>query len=145
MPDKRELFCQLMTETRTIREIGLGKRNQIGHFQGGGQIIVTLAQHDNRICQSELAKLVHVRPGSLSQVLSRLERDDMIDRHRDHDDHRLVIVSLTAKGIEKYQALSHEREQFIDALLNKLSIQDCQDLIRISRLMVAGLEENYQK
>ena len=145
MVDKHEIFHELMKNVRMMNGIGLSNRNRIDNFKGGGQIIVALAQHDNKVCQNGLAKLVHVRPGSVSQVLARLERDGMIQRHRDQKDHRLVVVSLTDKGLKKYHQLDLERKQFINDLLSKLSIDDCQDLLRISHLMVEGLQENYKK
>ena len=145
MVDKHEIFHELMKDTKIMHELGMGKRNRIENFKGGGQIIVALAHHDNRVCQNELAKLVHVKPGSVSQVLARLERDGLIQRHRDQQDHRLVVVSLTEKGLNKHQELDLERKQFVNALLSKLGIDDCQDLLRISHLMVEGLQENYKK
>ena len=69
----------------------------------------------------------------------------MIQRHRDQKDHRLVVVSLTDKGLKKYHQLDLERKQFINALLSKLSIDDCQDLLRISHLMVEGLQKKKKK
>lgn len=145
MRDKREIFRELMKDTKILHAIGMGRGNRIDNFKGGGQVIVALARHNNSVCQNELAKMVRVRPGSVSQVLSRLERDGLIVRHRDPNDRRLVIVSLTDTGLDKYDELNQERQLFIDALLSKLSIEDCENLLRISHLMVDGLTENYKK
>ncbi|WP_251547314.1 MarR family winged helix-turn-helix transcriptional regulator [Limosilactobacillus caecicola] len=145
MGKKQQLFRELMKTTRMIHEVALRNRNQIGHFQGGGQIIAVLGRHDNHYFQNELAKQVHVRPGSLSQVLTRLEKNGLITRHRDEQDRRQVIVTLTEQGRLKNQELDAERQEFMDALLDKLTIEDCQALIRIGKLMTAGLQEHYQK
>lgn len=145
MVKKRELFQELMKNTKIIHEIGLRNRNQIGQFQGGGQIIAVLGNHNNEVYQNELAKMVHVRPGSLSQVLTRLERDGYIQRQRDEVDRRLVKVSLTKSGLTKHNELSAERQQFVDALLAKLTVQDCQELVKIGQLMVEGLQERFEK
>lgn len=145
MDEKHALFRQLMKNTRVIHELALRNRKHIGHFQGGGQIIAVLGQHDNQFYQNELAKQVHVRPSSLSQVLGRLEQDHLITRERDSHDRRQVLVSLTAKGQEKNKQIQAEREEFVDALLNQLSIHDCEEMIRIGKLMVAGLKDHYQK
>lgn len=145
MDEKRRLFRQLMQTTQVIHEIALRNRNQIGHFQGGGQIIAVLGQHENQNYQNELAKQVHVRPGSLSQVLARLERDGMITRTRDANDRRQVIVQLTPKGQTKNQEINAEREEFMNALLKKVTLKDCQELIRIGELMASGLQEHYEE
>ncbi len=145
MDEKHVLFHQLMKNTRVIHEIALRNRKHIGHFQGGGQIIAVLGQHGNQFYQNELAKQVHVRPSSLSQVLSRLEQDQLITRKRDPQDRRQIVVSLSKKGQAKNQELEAEREEFVDALLDRLSIDDCKELIRIGSLMVSGLQDKYQK
>lgn len=143
--DKKQLFRELMQTTRVIHSIALRNRNEIGHFQGGGQIIAVLGKHDNHCFQNELAKMVHVRPGSLSQVLTRLEHAGFITRERDTKDRRQIMVQLTPEGQRENQKLNAEREIFLDALLEKVSVKDCQNLIRIGKLMADGLQEHYEK
>ncbi|WP_295729747.1 MarR family winged helix-turn-helix transcriptional regulator [uncultured Limosilactobacillus sp.] len=145
MDEKQVLFRQLMKNNRVIHELAFRNHKHSGQFQGGGQIIAILGQYNNQFYQNELAKQVHVRPSSLSQVLNRLEQEKLIVRQRDQQDRRQILVRLTSKGQVKSTELQAEREEFVNALLKKLTIHDCEELVRIGELMIKGLKDHYQR
>src|SRR5690242_7724518 len=46
----------------------------------------------------ELSGLLQLDPGTLSPLLKRLESSGLVVRGRDHDDERILAVTLTEKG-----------------------------------------------
>jgi DNA-binding MarR family transcriptional regulator len=50
------------------------------------------------LTQREIAARVQVEDQTMSRTLDRLERSEYVERHRDDDDRRRVVVSLTASG-----------------------------------------------
>ena len=57
--------------------------------------------------QKELQKMLHIQPGSMSEIVAKLERKGLISRSRDTEDNRKVILSITEQGIkdvEEFQA-----------------------------------------
>lgn len=50
------------------------------------------------LTQRELAARVQVEDQTMSRTVERLERSGYVERHRDPDDRRRIVVSLTADG-----------------------------------------------
>jgi DNA-binding MarR family transcriptional regulator len=50
------------------------------------------------LTQRELAAAVQVEDQTMSRTVERLERSGYVERHRDADDRRRLVVSLTADG-----------------------------------------------
>lgn len=108
------------------------------HFHGGGvsgkaPIVCLLAKQENgEMSQQELGMHFDLKPGSLSEILSKLECAGIIERSRNPKDRRQLTIRLTEIGWEKaridqaarirfreqaFSALNHdEREQLADML-----------------------------
>ena len=76
------------------------------HFHGGGTsgkapIICLLAKHGGEMSQLELSTYFDLKPGSLSEILSKIERKGLIERTRNPEDRRQLIIKLTEAGVEK--------------------------------------------
>ena len=117
---------------------GLGFCGHYMHFHGGGvsgkaPIICLLAkQPGGEMSQQELGMHFDLKPGSLSEILSKLECAGIIERSRNPKDRRQLTIRLTEIGWDKarvdqaarirfreraFSALTHnEREQLADML-----------------------------
>jgi len=75
---------------------------KLGLHRGQGFALMHLWHHDG-VPQHELARAMHIRPASVTNMLQRMERDGWISRERDAEDQRLVRVFTTdkAKGLQK--------------------------------------------
>lgn len=78
---------------RTVQEIGLSA--------GQPPVLLSLAVK-NLQTQKELCEFIQIKPASMTDVLKRMERDELIERIRDENDLRSMRVSLTDKGMGKY-------------------------------------------
>jgi DNA-binding MarR family transcriptional regulator len=80
--------------------------------------------------QRELQDLLQIQPGSLSEVLTKLETKGMIVRSRDEEDRRRSILTLTETGRKAaeqkeeraslFAALSLQEQEELQQLLGKL-------------------------
>ena len=93
---------------------------------------------------SELARLLVLSSGGVSQRLERLERDGLVERRVSVDDRRVVEVHLTAKGltildrlIDEYMA--HE-EQMLSGLTPRQAAQLGQLLVRLDASITASAQ-----
>jgi homoprotocatechuate degradation regulator HpaR len=69
---------------------------------------------------------------SLSGVLSRMERDGLIERERDTNDQRRTVVRATPKGLQSVQTLSHTIEahyRWMEKRLGKDKLQQLYALL----------------
>jgi DNA-binding MarR family transcriptional regulator len=63
-----------------------------------------LAAPDRSLRMHELAGHVHLTQSALSRLVSRLERDGLVERSMCTDDRRSVSTKITPVGIERYRA-----------------------------------------
>jgi DNA-binding MarR family transcriptional regulator len=87
----------------------------------------------------ELAIASDLRPASVTAMLDHMEADGLIERSRDPEDGRRVIVTLTAAGNE---LLDHKREKwrrFGDEALADLSDTELGAAIRALRALADGV------
>lgn len=118
-------------------------------FRGQGRIVETIAHHPN-CSQREIAKIAHVKPGSLTEVLERLEKGGYISRLRDSKDRRVIRVNLTQQGEEFRQDLIARRRQFGTMLLHDVSDDERQQFVAVldkmeKQLRILAREGNDQE
>ncbi|WP_244669574.1 MarR family winged helix-turn-helix transcriptional regulator [Kaistia sp. 32K] len=80
-----------LADTR-LRKIGIS----ISHFP-----VLAALKDGKALSQKELARIAGVEQPSMAQLLSRMERDDLIRREPDPKDGRSSLVSLTDSAIGK--------------------------------------------
>lgn len=64
----------------------------------------------------QLARLLHLDPGTISAALGRLERRGLVVRRRDERDQRRVTVGLTARG----RTMDRPSPQTVEAAVERL-------------------------
>lgn len=118
--------------THLLVRCGAMLNHRGGHGRGQGKILHILSQQPE-ISQQELQAKLEVEAGSLSEIISKLEKKGLIERKKDEDDKRKMKVYLTDKGkLESdscggehqpdklYQVLSDEEKQTLENILLKL-------------------------
>ena len=61
-------------------------------------IVMMVLWEDKQLSVSGLGERLHLDSGTLTPLLKRLEAGGLVERRRDPDDERRVIVALTDKG-----------------------------------------------
>ena len=67
-------------------------------------MLCVLANNGGSMSQQELGLYFELKPGSLSEILSKLEDDGLIVRTRDEHDRRQLNVHLTPVGQDQAQS-----------------------------------------
>lgn len=83
------------------------------------------------ITAGQLARALHVDPGTLSASLRRLEARGLIERRRDPADSRRVAIGLTRQGRARDAARQGTVEAAADALLAITSPRDLAAAVRV--------------
>lgn len=116
---------------RRIRTLGL--------YPGQFPALLALWERDG-LTQSELCAIVEVEQPTMANTLKRMERDGLIVREPDPGDRRRALIRLTplARGLEE-EVTGHARA--INAAATR-SLTDAEraDLLRLLRIVAAGLE-----
>ncbi|ROO27979.1 MarR family transcriptional regulator [Salinisphaera orenii MK-B5] len=74
----------------------------------------------------QLGKELHLDSGTLTPLLKRMEKSGLVERHRDSDDERRVLIHLTDEGTQLREKAHDIHEQMI--CKTELSRPEVQDL-----------------
>ncbi len=88
-----------------------------GRGAGQGRILAILLERKS-MTQKELMELLQIQPGSMSEILTKLEEKGLILRRRDEEDRRRSVLELTDAGTELalHQARYSEGRPSFDVL-----------------------------
>lgn len=137
-------FHDLFSLIGDIHLVAINNPVYQGSFRGQGRIIYLLANHPG-LAQREIANLAHIKPGSLTEVLDRLERGNLIIRKRDEKDRRIWHVSLTKEGHQTYEQLVKQRHEFEQTMLAGITHEEQEKFIQMIAKLRSKLEQNYGK
>ncbi len=126
MPEKpmRETIAYLMVQVsrrhRNLVSIALA---DLGLHIGQEILLMYLWENDGLI-QSELAVLMEVEPPTLTKMLNRMERAELLERCRDEADARVYRVYLTDKGRSLQEPVSHLWTVLENRILTDLTLEE---------------------
>ena len=89
------------------------------------------------------ATLARVKPGSISEVLERLEKDQLVERWRDQQDRRIVRVKLTAKGQQMHLKNLRARQEFERQLLRNVSATERAAFVQVLQKIHREMTTHY--
>lgn len=113
---------------------GLGFCGHFLHFHGGGAsgkapIVCLLAKQPNgEMSQQELGLHFDLKPGSLSEILTKIECAGLIERSRNPKDRRQLTIRLTEAGWEKAHVEQAARIRFREQAFSALTHDEREDL-----------------
>ena len=76
--------------------------------------------------QRTLQRLLDIKPGSISEILSKMEEKGLIERSKDDEDKRASLITLISEeeAMEErpsfFEMLSEEEKESLKAILNKI-------------------------
>lgn len=83
------------------------------------------------IAQKELAELLHIRPTSVGELLSRLEQKGWVRRTSSKTDKRKILVSLTDMGRAEVKRARRENALVHREMLSPLTVEEKEAFYRI--------------
>lgn len=103
------------------------------HFHRGGRsgrapILCLLEKNGGTLSQQELGLFFELKPGSLSEILSKMEAAGLISRARDHQDRRQLKVTLTEAGAAAARMETEIRQRFRSSAFSNLTPEEQETL-----------------
>ena len=94
---------------------------------------------EEEVSPSSLAEKVGVRRATMTGLLDRLERDDMIERLAHHRDRRKIGVRLTSNGRQVLAAMLPDYYRSIAKIMTNLSEKERLELMSLLGKVKQGL------
>ena len=95
----------------------------------GRGIAETCAKHGGKISQQELGLHFALKPGSLSEILSKCEAIGLIERSRSTEDRRQLIIKLTEEGTRQAELEQAARIKFRSEAFSALTLKEREQLL----------------
>jgi DNA-binding MarR family transcriptional regulator len=84
---------------------------------------------DASLLPSELATMTRIKTQSMSQILSKLEKQDVIKRTTSTEDKRKVYISLTDSGVKFVEKARYDRDEWLKEVIEKSLTEDEKKLL----------------
>ena len=121
------LFFQVAKLSQYISEAdGESAMLYIGQYR----CMLYLQQH-SPISQKQLAQALQIRPASLSELLSKLQRKNLIQRTLSPTDSRSRLVCLTPLGLREVQEYERKSQRLHSAMLSRVSSEEKEQFYHI--------------
>ncbi len=94
---------------------------------------------------SAVAKLLSVTMGTLTKEVDRLTRYGYVVRERSEEDKRLVLLSLTEKGVRAYYHHQKFHENMIQSVISQFDRKESEVLAKTLNGLIDYLKDNEEK
>lgn len=107
----RTSFDLIRLSTRLVQHLESTVHHPAGWSMAGFRVMFCVWVADE-LEPRDIARLSGLSRAAVSSVLNTLERDGLVERHRESDDRRLVTVRLTDEGAQRLaEAYRHQHQQ----------------------------------
>ncbi|QIL50854.1 MarR family transcriptional regulator [Weissella coleopterorum] len=82
------------------------------------RLLRILSTSDQAITAGTIADILDIRPASVTQIIKKLEDEDRVERIKDQQDARIVLIKITQKGCDFLNQLDLTRDKIEDEIFN---------------------------
>lgn len=112
--------------------------DEVGMFRGQALVLCTVV-HQDGLTQSEIAEALAVQGATVTNMLKRMEEANLVVRHRDSADNRLVRVYATDAGRQLETSIAERLKCLEGAILQGISEEDRATLRRLVWQMIDNI------
>ena len=139
-PGAKSVGWALVQAARLHRGRMGDKLADLGLFAGQEQVLQALSSA-GAMTMGELATVLRVRPPTASKTISRLAALNLVERHAEPDDARVVRVKLTEEGLRRAAAIEALWDDVEKELLGGFDSKDRKRLRKMLRRAARNLAE----
>lgn len=92
------------------------------------------------LSQREIATYLHVSPPTVTTMLQKMEKAELIERRTDEIDQRLTRIYLTKKGTDIQEGIARAFKESIDIALGSMPEADRLELTRLLDAVSTNIE-----
>ena len=102
--------------------------------------LISKLKQGEPVTPSEIASKIGVTLSAVTHQINSLENEGLINRIQDTNDHRVVEITLSAKGQEEIKTIKKILRKKIKILTDYLGEKDTKDLVRVFKRISELLE-----
>jgi DNA-binding MarR family transcriptional regulator len=97
--------------------------------------VLTVLEADGPLAMSKLAEALDVSVASATGIVDRMEQRGLVERRREPDDRRVVLVHPTDKGNSVFHDIAVERRKHLAILLDRMTHEELEGFLTGLRAM----------
>ncbi len=90
----------------------------------------------------ELSNKIHLAFSTTTDLVDRMERNEIVKRVKDSKDKRVVRIHLLEKGEQIIKEVVKKRQQYLGEVLTNVSEEDIEQLSRVLHILHYEMREN---
>ena len=102
--------------------------------------VLVILQRDPGVTAGRLADRLGVRPSTVTGIVDRIVKQDLVERQPDPDDRRVVRNTLTDQGQAVVTEISRKGRAFITRVLDSLTDEELQRLLESLTILTSRAE-----
>ena len=108
-------------------------------------LIFWLLYLKERVNMSEIADYIHVPLNTATGIVSRMEKNGLIERNRSSEDKRVVLIGFSKKGMSQFRTLISTMINYGTKVFSALTKEEIQLFIKMTGKVKDVLKEEKQK
>lgn len=134
------LFEQIMKAPRSVRRRAFEFPFPRPFFVRE-RLLVIADSYDGGVRQKNLVEELDISPAAVSELVTKLEKDEYLKREVDPDDKRATLITLTDLGKARAAELSDERNERFSKAFTALTEKEKDQLLKLLEKVTAEEEE----
>ena len=134
------LFEQIMKAPRSVRRRAFEFPFPRPFFVRE-RLLVIADSYDGGVRQKNLVEELDISPAAVSELVTKLEKDEYLKRDVDPDDKRATLITLTDLGRARAAELSDERNERFSKAFTALTEKEKDQLLKLLEKVTAEEEE----
>jgi DNA-binding MarR family transcriptional regulator len=122
-----ETVVYLYTESRRLTK---GIAREVG-LTGPQLTVIKLLETFGDLSLSSLSERIRAQNSTVTRIIDRMEREELVVRERSTADRRVVLIKLTPKGKELARSIEVQPMEIFRGALGALAPEDVEHLVRI--------------
>ncbi|MCM3227166.1 MULTISPECIES: MarR family winged helix-turn-helix transcriptional regulator [Terribacillus] len=121
-----------------VRNVNKALRKEWDFQISGPQLVLLrLLKNNGPMRMSDLAEEVGISFSGATNLGNRMIKEGYLERIHSEKDRRVVMLAITQKGSDFYVSFSGARDKAFGSFLDKLTEEEKNEFIRLSRKMLA--------
>lgn len=90
----------------------------------------------------ELGEQMYLACSTATDLVDRMERNELVTRARDTKDRRVIRIKVLEKGNQVFKEVMSSRINYLNGVLQKVNIDDCTEMIKYMSMLLTLMKED---
>ncbi len=115
----------------------------ISESPGSQKRVLSVLAQEGPLTQRRLTEMLRIQPGSVSEVLAKLEKAGLLVRTENEQDHRTTDIRLTEAGVEEAKKAVAQRSKRQGEMFSCLTDEEKQQFLALMEKINADWDDRY--